>query len=161
LLELSILHNITLSYLEGKGAAPAGYISDRKEKAFARSFFDKLSVRASSIQQQVKHLSGGNQQKVVLARALSTRPDVIILNEPTRGVDVGAKVEIYDLMSQMVSEGKGLILISSELPEVLGMSDRVLVMYRGSMVAEIPRSEATQQLLLTYAMGGNLVPGNI
>jgi ribose transport system ATP-binding protein len=160
ILELSILENITLSYLTGKGVAPGGYISGRKERSFARTFFDKLRVRASGIEQKVKFLSGGNQQKVVLARALSTKPDVIILNEPTRGVDVGAKVEIYDLMGQMVSEGKGLILISSELPEVLGMSDRVMVMYRGTMVAELSKNEATQQNLLTYAMGGNLVNGS-
>jgi ribose transport system ATP-binding protein len=160
ILEESILHNITLSYLNGKGVMPGGYISGRKERSFGRTFFDKLSVRAASIEQRVKFLSGGNQQKVVLARALSTKPDVIILNEPTRGVDVGAKVEIYDLMSNLVSEGKGLVLISSELPEVLGMSDRIMVIYRGTMVAEVPRGEATQQILLTYAMGGSLVNGN-
>ena len=157
ILELPILENITLSYLNEKGVTPGGYISDHKERSFARAFFDKLNIRASSIDQKVKFLSGGNQQKVVFARALSMKPRVVILNEPTRGVDVGAKVEIYDLMSQMVAEGKGLILISSELPEVLGMSDRVLVMYRGTIAAEVPRSEATQQVLLTYAMGGNLV----
>lgn len=160
LLELSILENITLSHLNMPGVTPMGFISSRKEASFGATFFKKLNIRAPGLKQRVKFLSGGNQQKVVLARSLSTRPAVIILNEPTRGVDVGAKVEIYDLIGQLAEEGKGLIMISSELPEVLGLSDRVLVLYRGSISAELPRSEASQENLLTYAMGGHVVDGS-
>lgn len=155
ILEMSIAHNITLRYLNE--ISPGGYILKGRELTLAASFLRKLKIGATGIGQRVKFLSGGNQQKVVLARTLSTKPDIIMLNEPTRGVDVGAKVEIYDLMSELVAEGKALIMISSELPEVLGMSDRIMVMYRGTLVAEVAASEATQHLLLTYAMGGAVV----
>jgi ribose transport system ATP-binding protein len=155
LLHLPIVQNISLSSL-GR-MSRFGFIQEPKEFALGRYFGDALKIRATSILQHVRFLSGGNQQKVVLARALSTKPEVIILNEPTRGVDIGAKVEIYDLMNQLAAEGKGLIMISSELPEVLGMSDRILVLYRGAVVAEYSHTEANQHNLLTYAMGGSLV----
>ena len=155
LLQLPIVQNISLSSL-GK-MTKYGFVQGRAEYALGRYFADAMKIRATSILQRVRFLSGGNQQKVVLARALATRPDVIILNEPTRGVDIGAKVEIYGLMNQLAAEGKGLIMISSELPEVLGMSDRILVLYRGAVVAEFSQAEANQHNLLTYAMGGSLV----
>lgn len=157
-LNLSILDNITLSYLDR--IAVGGYIRGAAEKSFGQYFYEKLNIKAVGLNQKVRFLSGGNQQKVVLARALSTSPDVIILNEPTRGVDVGSKVEIYQLMNQQILEAKGLILISSELPEILGMSDRILVLYHGTFVAEFSAEEATQEKLLTYAMGGTVNNGN-
>jgi ABC-type sugar transport system ATPase subunit len=101
-------------------------------------------------------LSGGNQQKVVLAKWLQTKPAVMILDEPTRGIDVGAKFEIYRLMRQLTEQGVAILMISSELPEVLGMSDRILVMHQGAIVGEIPRVEATEERVIELATTGKL-----
>jgi D-xylose transport system ATP-binding protein len=98
-------------------------------------------------------LSGGNQQKVILAKWLNTKPTVLILDEPTRGIDVGAKVEIYNLLNKLVEDGVTVIIISSELPEVMGISDRILVMCEGEIVAELARNEATKELIMAYATG--------
>jgi inositol transport system ATP-binding protein len=103
--------------------------------------------------QLIKLLSGGNQQKVLVSRWLLTSPDILILDEPTRGIDVGAKAEIHRLMSKLAQEGKAIIMISSELPEILGMSDRILVMRLGRIVAEFEGSRATQQTVLAAALG--------
>jgi ABC-type sugar transport system ATPase subunit len=102
----------------------------------------------------VRNLSGGNQQKVVLARWVLTESKVLIFDEPTRGIDVGAKVEIYQLMNELAARGAGILMISSELPEVLGMSDRILVMHAGRIVAELSRGEATQERIMFHATGG-------
>ena len=108
------------------------------------------------MQQLVKLLSGGNQQKVIVARWLCSRSRILIFDEPTRGIDVGAKVEVYQLMNELVKEGVGVIMISSELPEILGMSDRVLVLHNGTIAGNVPRQEATQEYLLQLAYGGAL-----
>ena len=100
------------------------------------------------------NLSGGNQQKVVFAKVLETNPSICIFDEPTRGVDVGAKAEIYQIMDRLTREGKSIILISSDLPELIGMSDRVLVMREGEIVKELNKSEASQESVLAYASGG-------
>jgi inositol transport system ATP-binding protein len=112
-----------------------------------------MRVKTPSLMQLVKYLSGGNQQKVLIARWLLTEPDLLILDEPTRGIDVGAKSEIYRLMTEFVLSGKAIIMISSELPEVLGMSDRILVMHEGDKVGELMREEATQEKILQMATG--------
>jgi len=117
----------------------------------ARRFIDALRIKTPGPRQRVMLLSGGNQQKVVLARWLLTEADIFIFDEPTRGIDVGAKVEVYRLMNDLLANGAAIIMISSELPEVLGMSDRILVMRGGRIVAELDRASATQERIMTYA----------
>jgi len=111
------------------------------------------AIRSRGLFQPVGTLSGGNQQKAVIARWLLREPQVLILNEPTRGVDVGAKVEIYNLMNRLTAGGAGIIMISSELPELLGMSDRILVMHRGRIHAELAGADATEERVLSAALG--------
>ncbi|MET9698529.1 sugar ABC transporter ATP-binding protein [Streptomyces sp. NPDC006529] len=130
------------------------------ERRLAREFTDRLRVRAPSIEHEVRGLSGGNQQKVVLARWLARRPKVLILDEPTRGIDVGAKAEIYRIIADLAGAGVALLVISSELPEVLGLADRVLVMQGGRITGELSRSEATEERVLALAMADDLTPGD-
>jgi ABC-type sugar transport system ATPase subunit len=113
----------------------------------------ELRIRTPSLEQAVLHLSGGNQQKVVLAKWLACGVDILILDEPTRGIDVGAKQEIYQLMNRLAAQGVGIVLISSELPEIVALSDRVLVMRAGRVAAELDRAEATQARILACAVG--------
>jgi inositol transport system ATP-binding protein len=115
-----------------------------------------MRIKTPSLKEIIKNLSGGNQQKVLISRWLLTEPDLLILDEPTRGIDVGAKSEIYRLMTEFVRSGKAIIMISSELPEVLGMSDRIMVMHTGDKVGELSRSEATQEKILQMATGMSL-----
>ena len=112
-----------------------------------------FNIKTPSREQSIGLLSGGNQQKVAIAKGLMTRPQVLILDEPTRGVDVGAKKEIYQLINKFKGEGMSIILVSSEMPEVLGMSDRILVMHEGRIRAEFSRTNATQEKLLAAAIG--------
>jgi inositol transport system ATP-binding protein len=112
---------------------------------------DALSIKTPSIRQLIKNLSGGNQQKVLVARWLLTQPDVLMIDEPTRGIDVGAKSEIHRLMSGLAKDGKAILMVSSEMPEILGMSDRVLVMAGGRITAEFSRDEVTQEKVLEAA----------
>ena len=121
-----------------------GVIDKDKEYAVAEDYRQKLRTKCPTVEQNVGNLSGGNQQKVLLAKWMFTEPDILILDEPTRGIDVGAKYEIYCIINQLVAEGKSVIMISSELPEVLGMSDRIYVMNEGKMVGELNAAEATQ-----------------
>ncbi|MCL6557430.1 MAG: sugar ABC transporter ATP-binding protein [Firmicutes bacterium] len=114
---------------------------------------EKLGIKTPNLNQLIKNLSGGNQQKVLVARWLLTEPDILILDEPTRGIDVGAKAEIHKLMSRLAREGKAIIMISSELPEILGMSDRILIMHEGKLKGELKRSEATQEKIMQIATG--------
>ena len=115
---------------------------------------NKIGVKMSGMGQETSKLSGGNQQKVVLAKWLVQRPKVMILDEPTRGIDVGAKAEIHRLMSQLASEGMAIIMISSEMPEVLGMSDRILVIANGKVAGRLDRESATQEKIMECAVGG-------
>jgi ABC-type sugar transport system ATPase subunit len=112
-----------------------------------------LRIRTPGLEFRVRNLSGGNQQKVVLGKCLGSRPRVLIFDEPTRGIDVGAKVEVYQEMNALITQGVGILLISSELPEVLGMSDRVLVMHDGRLVADLPVAEATPERVIGLASG--------
>ena len=130
-----------------------GLIQRQTEHATVSQAQRDLAIQMRSPEQPVQYLSGGNQQKVVLARWLQTRPSVIILDEPTRGIDVGAKFEIYQLMRRLTDQGVAILMISSELPEILGMSDRIAVMHAGTIVATLPRSEASQELILALALG--------
>lgn len=148
---LSVRENITLSVL--RQLTRFGFPARRREEELAKSFVERLRIRTPSLEQRVINLSGGNQQKVVLARALATSPKVLILDEPTRGIDVGAKAEVHGLIAELAEAGIAILLISSELPEVLSMSHRVLVMSRGRIVAEFPREEASEERVLAAATG--------
>ncbi len=119
--------------------------------ATVQKFVDAIRIKTPDLEQKAKNLSGGNQQKVILGKWLACESDIIIFDEPTRGIDVGAKQEIYLLMNQLLKEGKSIILVSSELPEIIGMSDRVLVMHDGAITAELDKSELTQELILAKA----------
>jgi rhamnose transport system ATP-binding protein len=129
------------------------FLDFKSEKRVAIDFASKLAVKTPATYLPVGTLSGGNQQKVALARWLATKPKVLILDEPTQGIDVGAKSEIHRLMCDLAEAGMAIIMISSELPEILGMSDRIAVMCGGTMVAVMPRGAATQQKLIELALG--------
>jgi ABC-type sugar transport system ATPase subunit len=156
ILPMSVKENTTLAILDQ--LTRFGFIAFRQEEQIAASAVEQFQVRTPSLAQLVMNLSGGNQQKVVLSKWLTSRPQVLILDEPTRGIDVGAKSEIHRLMSQLAQQGIGILMISSELPEIMGMSDRVLVMRKGGIVAEFDRAAATQENIITAAMG--LANGN-
>jgi putative multiple sugar transport system ATP-binding protein len=138
--------NTTMARLEK--VCKNGVISVDQENAVAEDYKQKLKTKTPSVQQAVGNLSGGNQQKVLLAKWMFADPDVLILDEPTRGIDVGAKYEIYCIMNDLVAQGKSVIMISSEMPELLGMCDRIYVMNEGKMVAEMPASEASQEKIM-------------
>jgi putative multiple sugar transport system ATP-binding protein len=146
----SIQHNIPLAHLPG--VARRGIIDEMRELGVAFDYRRKLNIRSSGVQQRTVNLSGGNQQKVVLSKWLFAEPEVLILDEPTRGIDVGAKYEIYTIINQLVAAGKGVIMISSEMPELLGMSDRIYVMNEGRFVAEMPAREASQESIMRAIM---------
>ncbi|MGC8778437.1 MAG: sugar ABC transporter ATP-binding protein, partial [Candidatus Caldatribacteriaceae bacterium] len=129
----------------------------RQEKDIAERYVRELRIVTPTIYQLAKNLSGGNQQKVVVAKWLCTNPRVLIVDEPTRGIDVGAKAEIYHIVANLADRGMGIIFISSEVEEILGISDRILVMYEGEVTAEIPKEEATQERVMYYATGGEKV----
>jgi putative multiple sugar transport system ATP-binding protein len=145
-----IKRNISLANLPG--VSSKGVIDDSKEILVASKYRRDLNIRCSSVFQQTVNLSGGNQQKVVLSKWLFTGPDVLILDEPTRGIDVGAKYEIYSIINALAESGKAVILISSEMPELLGMSDRIYVMNDGRIVGEMPTKEATQEKIMHTIM---------
>ena len=145
-----IKDNITLANLEA--VADHGVINEPKEMTVTGEYRDKLNIKCSSILQLARNLSGGNQQKVVLSKWLFANPEILILDEPTRGIDVGAKYEIYTIINRLASEGKGIFLISSELPEILGICDRIYVMREGKIVAEMQSSEATQEKVMKYIL---------
>lgn len=145
-----IKDNITLANLDA--ISDSGIVNEPKEMTVTGEYRDRLDIKCSSIMQLALNLSGGNQQKVVLSKWLFANPDILILDEPTRGIDVGAKYEIYTIVNQLASEGKGIILISSELPEILGICDRIYVMREGKIVAEMPASEASQEIVMKYIM---------
>ena len=150
-LELPIAANISLSSLDR--VSRHGLIDGAEEDALAQQYVDRLRVKTPSVSAAAGTLSGGNQQKVALARWLATDPKVLILDEPTQGVDVGSKSEIHSIMMDLAASGMAIVMISSELPEVLGMSDRVMVMKSGTIAGELSRAEATQEKILNLALG--------
>jgi len=145
-----IKKNISLANLNG--ISKNLVINENKEISVAEEYRRKLKIKSSSVQQKTGNLSGGNQQKVLLSKWIFAQPDILILDEPTRGVDVGAKYEIYKIINDLADEGKAVILISSELPEILGMSDRVYVMNEGRIVGELSREEASQESIMKCIM---------
>jgi ABC-type sugar transport system ATPase subunit len=152
LFNFCIRSNITINHLSD--VSRFGVMRRGLEKEKAGAFFNQLSIRATGIEAQVGTLSGGNQQKVVLAKVLLARPKILFLDEPTRGVDVGAKAEIYSLMRKLTREGVSIVFISSELPELLGMSDRLLVLAAGKTRATLDRAEATEERVMHAATSG-------
>ena len=150
-LKQSVRYNIGTALLER--LSRLSFLNFRAINQIVRKLVERLRVRTPSLNQQVRNLSGGNQQKVVISRWLALNPKVLILDEPTRGVDVGAKAEIHALMNELAAQGMAILMISSELPEVLGVSDRILVMREGRVVAELTRAEATQDRIMQAATG--------
>lgn len=138
--------NTTLANMQA--VSRRSIIDKDKEFAVAEDYRDKLKTKCPSVEQNVGNLSGGNQQKVLLSKWMFAEPDILILDEPTRGIDVGAKYEIYCIINRLAAEGKSVIMISSELPEVLGMSDRIYIMNEGRMVGEVSAAEATQEKIM-------------
>ncbi|MGF1627776.1 MAG: sugar ABC transporter ATP-binding protein [Alphaproteobacteria bacterium] len=153
---MKILENASLAVL-GR-VSRKSFIDRKAERQLAVDAVKKFSIRASGIDQVVNKLSGGNQQKVVLGKWLATQPKLLIMDEPTRGIDVGAKAEIHRLMSELAQQGLAILMISSELPEIMGMSDRILVMRQGRVVAEYPRGSATQEKIAGAMMSDAEVP---
>lgn len=150
-LDVSVAENTTLAGL-GK-ICVRGFLNRRRERTVAQTYVEKLRTKTPTVATRVGGLSGGNQQKVVLAKWLYRDADVLILDEPTRGIDVGAKFEIYQLMNQLVREGKSILLISSEMPEVTSMSDRILVIHEGRLCAELTGADRTPEMVLKSAIG--------
>jgi L-arabinose transport system ATP-binding protein len=154
LLMRSVAENITLCVPER--VSRFGFLRRAAQRLVAGEQVERMRIKISSLDQLVAELSGGNQQKVVLGRWLARAPRVLILDEPTRGIDVGAKAEIYRLIAQLAANGIAILFISSELPELIGLSDRILVMAAGRIVGELQRAEATEQRVLNLAMRENL-----
>jgi D-xylose transport system ATP-binding protein len=150
-LESAIGFNLSMSSLSR--LQRHGLIDESAEVARSQSLFSSLRVKALGLETKVRTLSGGNQQKVVLGKALMTEPKVLLLDEPTRGIDVGAKLEVYEVINRLCSEGKAIVLVSSELPELLGMSDRIVMLAEGRLGGSFSRAEATQERLLAAALG--------
>jgi ABC-type sugar transport system ATPase subunit len=148
--DMGVRENVTLSCLRRFCAGP--FVRSRAEDAATDEQIRAFSIRSAGREQQVKYLSGGNQQKVVLARAMLTDPAVLILDEPTRGIDVGAKAEIYALISRLAQQGKAILLVSSEMNEILALSDRILVIREGAVAAEVTPSRTSPEQILALAM---------
>lgn len=151
-LDFSIKDNITLP--STSNFVKNGFFDDKTARLFVQKLVERLGVKSSSEDMVVGDLSGGNQQKVVLAKWIGIAPQVLILDEPTRGVDVGAKREIYQLMNELAERGVPIIVVSSDLPEVIGVSDRVIVMHEGKITGEVMREDATQERIMQFATGG-------
>jgi rhamnose transport system ATP-binding protein len=148
---LPIFQNVTLPSLPR--TSRAGFLRMAQEFALARQYTQRLDLRAASLDQELGLLSGGNQQKVVIAKWLATKPRVIILDEPTKGIDIGSKAAVHEFMAELAAEGLAVIMVSSEIPEVLGMSDRVIVMREGRIIDEVSGARMTPETLVRAAAG--------
>jgi len=153
-LGMSVRDNMVISVLER--IFRSGFIRLKKLIAIGKEYIDRLRISTPSQIQQIRNLSGGNQQKVIIARCLALNPSILILDEPTRGIDVGAKAEIHSIIGELALQGVGVIMISSELPEILGVSDRILVMRRGNIVGEFDQADATQDAIMQKAAAGGI-----
>ena len=151
----SVLENASMAIM--RQISRFHFVRRGMERSIATEYIEKLQVRTPSLDQEVGKLSGGNQQKVVLARWLAARPKVLILDEPTRGIDVGAKAEIYGLIDDLANQGLGIMFISSELPEILGLSDRIYVLQNGHITGELSATEASEEAVLALAMADHLI----
>ena len=147
----SIKDNIAVTQWDS--ISKMGFVNKKEENELGAAMVEKLGIKIGSPNHPASSLSGGNQQKIVLAKWVSHDLDILILDEPTRGVDVGAKAEIHKIVVEFAKKGVGIILISSELPEVMGMSDRIIVMHEGRITGVVSREEATQPLIMSYAHG--------
>lgn len=157
-LQMAVGENISVLQLEKLSAM--GWMNGLAKRQLEQAYRDKLNVKTSSLDTQIVNLSGGNQQKAILARWLTIRPDILLLDEPTRGVDVGAKGEIYAIIRQMAEEGIGIIVVSSDLPEIVTVSDRVYVMNQGEFVAELSGADINQETIMLHATGGRRIRGD-
>ncbi len=146
----SIKHNVTLAH--PKAISEHGVVDQDKEAQSVEVYRTKLGIKCPTIEQKVGNLSGGNQQKVLVGKWMFAQPDIMMLDEPTRGVDVGAKYEIYQIINDLIAEGKSILMISSEMPELLGMCDRIYVMNEGKLIAELTREEASQEVIMNHIM---------
>jgi ribose transport system ATP-binding protein len=151
ILVLSAQDNVIASSLEH--ISQLGVINQGASRGLAREYVNKLDIRLSNLKQTMATLSGGNQQKVILARGLATKPSILLLHEPTRGIDVGAKADIYSILHNLAADGVGFLIVSSELPELIGQCDRILVMYQGRITGEFSREEFDEETILACAMG--------
>lgn len=153
-LQMAVGENISVLQLENKSRG--GWIDQKERKQIEREYSEKLSVKTASLNTPIINLSGGNQQKAIIARWLTTAPRILLLDEPTRGVDVGAKGEIYSLIREMAASGIGILVVSSDLPEILQISDRVYVMRQGEIAAELEDRDINQETIILYATGGQV-----
>ncbi|MCG6172625.1 sugar ABC transporter ATP-binding protein [Anoxybacillus sp. LAT_35] len=153
-LQMSVRENLTLP--KAGQLAIIGFIDNKKENELVRSLIERLHIKAASAEMEVKSLSGGNQQKVVFGKWLAMNPSILILDEPTRGVDVGAKKEIYEMMNELAAQGVAIIMVSSELPEILGMSDRIMVVHEGKVTAILQNDNVDQETIMRAATGGDV-----
>jgi ribose transport system ATP-binding protein len=128
------------------------FVSDRLERKYVNDYLHRLRVKTPSVRHSIENLSGGNQQKVILAKWLATQPKVLLLDEPTRGIDINAKDEIYEFINELSAAGLGVVLVSSELPEILTLSDRIMVMCEGRKTAEFTRSQANEETIMRAAL---------
>ena len=156
-MDMSVAASVSLANLER--VERFGFLSDRLERALASDFGQRLSIRTASLRQRVRHLSGGNQQKVVIAKWLATKPKVLLLDEPTRGIDVNAKNQIYRLIHELAQAGLAIVMISSELPEIMAIAHRILVLSEGRQTAKFSRSQASEEAILRAALPGSLSGG--
>lgn len=154
ILPFSIKENVVLPSLNS--LVQFIFVDKQKEDALPQEYVEKLNIKATGVDQDVRHLSGGNQQKVVLAKWLAKKPKVLFLDEPTRGIDIGAKAEVYKLINELTSEGMAVVVISSELPEVIGISDRILVMHDGKIAGELQRRDFSEENVMKLATGGKM-----
>jgi ABC-type sugar transport system ATPase subunit len=151
--ELSLKLNVTITSLARMSRL--GWMKPAAINSVSQEYVQQLNIVPPNLERRVRNLSGGNQQKVVLAKWLCASSSILIFDEPTRGIDIGAKADIYNLMDKLAGQGRSIIMVSSELPEILRMSHRILVMREGAVVKELARSEANQQTILHYATGGH------
>ena len=149
-LQMSVTKSISLASLEQ--TERFGFLSSTLETQLAQNYVERLRIKTPSLQQVVENLSGGNQQKVVIAKWLATNPQILLLDEPTRGIDVNAKNEIYTLISQLTKAGLAIVMVSSELPEIMAITDRIVVLSEGKQTAEYSRSQATEELIMKAAI---------
>jgi putative multiple sugar transport system ATP-binding protein len=153
ILDDTIRRNIPLANLGGISRNMV--VNDNDELVVANRYRERMNIKSPSVEQRAVNLSGGNQQKVVLSKWLFADPKVLILDEPTRGIDVGAKYEIYKIINELAAAGNGILMISSEMPELLGMCDRIYVMNEGRFVGELPAADATQEKIMHMIIGQN------
>ena len=149
--DFSITENFLLGYQEDPKYCKKGFIDYKALEEDAKVQVEQFEIKIAGVSQHIGQLSGGNQQKVIIGRWLLTNPDFLILDEPTRGIDVGAKYEIYQIMIDLVKQGKSIIMISSEMPELIGMSNRIIVMCNGHITGEVEGEEATQERIMSFA----------